>query len=561
MKSRTLIIFSILGIILITFSSVMYLQGITESSIKSELIKQVEKERLSQIKDISSHISSDLDSVIARLNGLEDSKEFQSGKFDAMSEKLVSEKYLEINNIVDRIFVTDSKNIVRINETPLGENKFLGYDVTNRTYVQRAISNRDLYLSDYSIGLDGKNRLYISNKIDEHESREFKGIVWATVPINSFFSRYYNIDNSNSPFMMVMDKNATYLVSPFSNLVGKNFFSSDVQSFFHNNSEVTKYTNELLAGKSGITTFDFGLGPRSIVYDPVFVNGIPQYYLILVTPDESVYSQIDDILNLQRNEIVFGFVVSIIFVSVLIYLVLKRDAKLFQNELIIQKQHDEIIKSERLSAIGELASRLAHDIRNPLSIIMNTSMLIKQKNPNLDEKTLGFLDKQIDSVKRISSQLDDVLDFVRISPPQLEYHSVLEIIKSAVNKIGLPKTIEIVLPTSDFKIYCDENKIEVVLVNLITNAIHAIKENGKIVIRIMEEENSQVIEVEDDGEGIPRTILPRIFDPLFTTKSSGTGLGLSSCKNIIESHKGTITVKSSEGVKTIFTIRLPKNSK
>lgn len=232
MKSRTLIIFSILGIILITFSSVMYLQGITESSIKSELIKQVEKERLSQIKDISSHISSDLDSVIARLNGLEDSKEFQSGKFDAMSEKLVSEKYLEINNIVDRIFVTDSKNIVRINETPLGENKFLGYDVTNRTYVQRAISNRDLYLSDYSIGLDGKNRLYISNKIDEHESREFKGIVWATVPINSFFSRYYNIDNSNSPFMMVMDKNATYLVSPFSNLVGKNFSHLTYKVFF-----------------------------------------------------------------------------------------------------------------------------------------------------------------------------------------------------------------------------------------------------------------------------------------------------------------------------------------
>ncbi|WP_101477005.1 sensor histidine kinase [Candidatus Nitrosotalea bavarica] len=231
-----------------------------------------------------------------------------------------------------------------------------------------------------------------------------------------------------------------------------------------------------------------------------------------------------------------------IFVSVLIYLILKRDAKLFQNELVIQTQHDELIKNERLSTIGELASRLAHDIRNPLSIIMNTSMLIKQKNPNLDEKTLGFLDKQIDSVKRISSQLDDVLDFVRISPLDLEYHSILGIIQSAINKIEVPKTIEIVLPTSDFKVYCDENKIEVVLVNLITNAIHAIKENGKIVIRVMEEENSQVIEVEDNGEGIPRTILSRIFDPLFTTKSSGTGLGLSSCKNIIENHKGTITV-------------------
>ena len=539
----------------------MYLQGFTEASVRSELLKQVEAQRLSEIKDVSSYISSDLDTVIARLYGLEDSKEFQNGKFDVMSEKLVSEKYLEINGIVDRIFVTDAKNIIRINEVPSGENKFLGYDVTNRTYVQKAISSSDLYLSDYSIGLDGKSRLYISNKITDHESGEFKGITWATVPVTSFFSRYYNIDNSSLPFMMVMDKNGTYLISPFSNLVGKNFFSNNVQSFFNNNIEVTKYTKELLAGKSGITSFDFGLGPRTVVYHPVFVNGIPQYYLILVTPHNSVFGQIDAILNLQRNEIVSGFVVGMISISVLVILILKRDKKLFQNEMIIQKQHDDLFKNEKLSTIGHLASRLAHDIRNPLSIIMNAAILIKQKNPNLDEKTLTFLDKQIDATKRISAQLDDVLDFVRTTPPNMEYHSILGIIKSAVDKITIPERIEIVLPTNDFKTFCDENKIEVVLVNLIINAIHAIKENGKIMIRVFEEENSQVIEVEDDGQGIPRAILPRIFEPLFTTKNSGTGLGLSSCKNIIESHKGTITVQSSEGVKTIFTIRLPKNSK
>ncbi|MDR3782503.1 MAG: sensor histidine kinase [Candidatus Nitrosotalea sp.] len=539
----------------------MYLQEITESSVRLELLKQVEAQRLSEIKDISSHISSDLDTVIARLYGLEDSKEFQNGNFDAMSEKLVSQKYLEINGIVDRIFVTDAKNIVRINEVPPGEKKFLGYDVTNRTYVQKAISSADLYLSDYSIGLDGKSRLYISNKITDHESGKFLGITWATVPVTSFFSRYYNIDDSNSPFMMVMDKNGTYLISPFSNIIGKNFFSNDVQSFFNNNSEVTKYTKELLAGKSGITSFDFGLGPRTVVYSPVFVQGIPQYYLIIITPHDSIFGQIDAVLSLQRNEIVSGFTVGMISISVLIILLLRRDKKLFQNEMIIQKQHDELVKNEKLSAIGHLASRLAHDIRNPLSIIMNAAMLIKQKNPNLDEKTLNFLDKQIDATKRISAQLDDVLDFVRTTPPNMEYHSVLGIIKSAVDKIVVPETIEIVLPTSDFKIYCDENKIEVVLVNLITNAIHAIKEKGKIMVRVFEAENNQVIEVEDNGEGIPRTILPKIFEPLFTTKSFGTGLGLASCKNIIESHKGTITVQSSEGVKTIFRIKLPKNSK
>jgi two-component system sensor histidine kinase HydH len=192
---------------------------------------------------------------------------------------------------------------------------------------------------------------------------------------------------------------------------------------------------------------------------------------------------------------------------------------------------------------------------------MNSAFLIKQKNPNLDEKTIHFLDIQIDATKKISAQLDDVLDFVRTTPPNMEDHSVLEIIKSTVDEVVMPETIEIVLPTNEFKIYCDKNKIEIVLVNLITNAIYAIKEKGKIVIRAFEEENSHIIEVEDDGEGIPRAILSRIFEPLFTTKNSGTGLGLSSCKNIIESHKGTITVQSSEGVKTIFTIRLPKNSK
>jgi len=95
----------------------------------------------------------------------------------------------------------------------------------------------------------------------------------------------------------------------------------------------------------------------------------------------------------------------------------------------------------------------------------------------------------------------------------------------------------------------------------IKNRDFSSEENGKIMIRTIEEENNQVIEVEDNGEGIPRTILPKIFEPLFTTKSFGTGLGLASCKNIIESHKGTITVQSSEGVKTIFRIKLPKNSK
>lgn len=104
---------------------------------------------------------------------------------------------------------------------------------------------------------------------------------------------------------------------------------------------------------------------------------------------------------------------------------------------------------------------------------------------------------------------------------------------------------------------CDFNSIEVVFENLLLNAKQAIKGSGIINIRLAEEGNFAKIEVEDSGEGIPNHVLPKIFDPLFTTKQEGTGLGLSSCRNIVEQHGGTIEVKTEIGKGTTFTVKLP----
>ena len=92
---------------------------------------------------------------------------------------------------------------------------------------------------------------------------------------------------------------------------------------------------------------------------------------------------------------------------------------------------------------------------------------------------------------------------------------------------------------------------------MITNAIEAIESKGKIDIRLIDKNDYVIIDIEDSGPGIPENILPKIFDPLFTTKQSGTGLGLPSCKNIIQQHSGIIMVKTNP---TIFTIKLPKDS-
>ena len=95
-----------------------------------------------------------------------------------------------------------------------------------------------------------------------------------------------------------------------------------------------------------------------------------------------------------------------------------------------------------------------------------------------------------------------------------------------------------------------------VLSNLIKNASQAIEGNGEISIRIIDKKDDVLIEIEDSGLGIPESVLPKIFEPLFTTKQSGTGLGLASCKSIVERHHGVLTVRNNP---TVFTIHLPKN--
>lgn len=216
------------------------------------------------------------------------------------------------------------------------------------------------------------------------------------------------------------------------------------------------------------------------------------------------------------------------------------------------------LENERLVTIGLIAARLAHDIRNPLSVIKNTIEIMKLKvKDNMDEKTDKQLQMLAKSVARISHQIEDVLDYVRESPLQLREVSFTDLLNSILNSIKKPDTVNIIRPENDAMIVCDPKKIEVVLVNLIINSIQAIKDEGEIKLRLTEQKGNYLIDIEDSGPGIPEDKIGRIFEPLFTTKQTGTGLGLASCKNIIEQHGGKITVSNNP---TRFTIKLPKNT-
>ncbi|RDJ32288.1 MAG: GHKL domain-containing protein [Crenarchaeota archaeon] len=219
------------------------------------------------------------------------------------------------------------------------------------------------------------------------------------------------------------------------------------------------------------------------------------------------------------------------------------------------------LKTEKLAIVGTLAARINHDLRNPLSIIKNSNEILKiELENNENPKVQEILDRMERSILRMNHQIEDVLNFVRPSILEKNLYSLCMIIQDSIERLDIPDEIVIKLPTNDQKILCDNEKLEIVFVNMISNAIHALKNKGRIQIRIDDSKKDFVIvEIEDDGPGMDSVTKNQIFDPLFTTKSHGTGLGLPSCKSIIENHGGSISVSSELGVGTTFKIKLPKN--
>jgi len=217
-----------------------------------------------------------------------------------------------------------------------------------------------------------------------------------------------------------------------------------------------------------------------------------------------------------------------------------------------------VIKKDKLYTIGEMSSRLAHDLQNPLTIIKNTIELLNLKNPNLDKKTKESYSRIERAATKMSQQIHDVLDFVRTSNLIMEKTPILTLLKDAISGLNIPDHAKIILPEQNVDIYGDSKQLEVVFSNLILNAIQARNDGGRVMIQASEIDDYTIIDVIDNGHGIEKENLPRIFEPLFTTKSGGTGLGLASCKSIIESHGGTIECSSIVNKGTVFTIRLPR---
>jgi len=217
------------------------------------------------------------------------------------------------------------------------------------------------------------------------------------------------------------------------------------------------------------------------------------------------------------------------------------------------------VKNERLAGIGEIAASMAHNLKNPLGTIKSSADIIKRNSEGSNKEIDEVISRMNRAIDRMLQQIEDVLNFARITPIIENLVSVKSLLNQAIETIDIPKSITVETPQTDLFLKCDSKKMEIVLINLIRNAIQSIGNNeGTIKIKNKEENGFVVIEIEDSGPGIQEEIIHKIFTPLVTTKEKGTGLGLSTCKNIIEQHGGTISVKNNP---TTFIIKIPLKNK
>ena len=251
---------------------------------------------------------------------------------------------------------------------------------------------------------------------------------------------------------------------------------------------------------------------------------------------------------------------------------IRREEEKLKEAEFREKMEQQMIATERLASLGTLAGGVAHEINNPLAIIKESAgwmklILKKDECAEIPRKqdfdmALNKIEKGVERAKRITLQL---LGFARKDDSVLAEVNLKELADEAIRLVtreAANKDIEIVkeMDIPGNTIWSDPYQLRQVLLNLLTNAIHATGSGGNIIIKLEVIGEEVALSVRDTGQGIPKENLERIFEPFFSTKSTGegTGLGLFVTRGIVEKLGGTIEVESRLGHGTSFCIKLPK---
>jgi PAS domain S-box-containing protein len=225
----------------------------------------------------------------------------------------------------------------------------------------------------------------------------------------------------------------------------------------------------------------------------------------------------------------------------------------------LKEANERLLRAERFAAIGELSGMIGHDLRNPLTAIKNAMYYLKRKQAcsagSKEKEMMDIVDKSVEYANKIISSLLEYSAEIRL---EIEQCSPKELLDYVLLMAQVPERVRVVDRT-EYKpmMWIDVNKMERVFLNLMKNAFDAITERGTLKISSKRVGENVEIVFADNGVGMSEQTLSKIFNPLFTTKAQGMGFGLAICKRIVEAHCGKVSVESTVGRGTTFTITLP----
>ncbi len=423
------------------------------------------------------------------------------------------------------------------------------------------------------------SKVYIISPL--YTQSNFKGVVFLSTRIEEI-ARYFvsDIKLGSKGYAWMMNKTGTLLYHPTQpEMVGGNIYKADAACFkCHLNFDLEK---KIIEGE----TINYGryIAPtgedKIIAFSTANIDSITWIVAVSAPYSEVTYA-------IKRSMRLYSYLILSIFATAMVVSALlivshrkrikaeetaKRKEELEKYAALLEKKVNErtaelmsekekVAHSEKLASIGRLTAGIAHEIGNPLTSIFSFVQILREMEE--DEFKKESLETIYFHINRISEILKQLSGFSKMPVEELKRYHINELIETSINLIQYDKRAKNVsiikkLSPSLPKVIIDGNQLSQVFINLTLNAIDAMPNGGTLTVRSTETWGNIVIQFEDTGIGIPKEELPKIFDPFYTTKEKGTGLGLAVSYNIIKKMNGTMTVESEVGKGSIFTITIP----
>ncbi|KHK01087.1 sensor histidine kinase [Desulfovibrio sp. TomC] len=387
----------------------------------------------------------------------------------------------------------------------------------------------------------------------------------------------HNVRSGQTGYAWVLDDAGVFLDHHETDFIGKE--SLEVRRQRDASIDWSRLTwlinNRIMTGQRGMDWYvsgwhrgSIGTVKKFVAFCPVSLAGSEdpgnRWAVALAAPQDEVQGLIGRLLVREWAIVgLFELVVFAMFVATIHFALrwsrrLKEERDKTGRELL--GAQEKLIRSARFAAIGEAAARLSHEIKNPLMLMGGFASQVRRHLPedSAEAEKLGIIESE---AKRLEGLLNEVRDFTRPAPPQIEPHDLgamlaesLALMAGSMESRGITVVTDISPELS--AVPFDAARIKQVMLNLLKNAGEAMEGGGTLTMTAAPVGDMVRISVTDTGGGIPEAVRARVFDPFCTTKESGTGLGLTVCQRIVEDHHGDIRFTTSEAG-TTFTVELP----